>query len=133
MTIYLNLKLKRFVNVPPTNRSAERQFASFDKIQHTKPAAKLLHIESSCRIQNNDLKEQLSKVPPDLKTKYFELARKTVPHIQEKFRERQKEIMGQRIKLLKEKEKENSIKLSKERTEKSDLCETIAKMGGGGG
>lgn len=89
-----------------------------------------MHIESSCIIQNNDLKEQLSKVPPDLKTKYFELVRKTAPQIQEKFRERQREIMGQRIKILKEKEKQNSIKLSKERTEKYDLCETIAKMGG---
>ena len=117
-------------SVPTSNITSERDFAVFDVLLKTRPSATTVALEALIMWMNNKTSSWVDTQSEADKAKYFEEARKNVPLIQEKMRNRRKQILETRKHKMIQKQQKKENDLRKKSQQKLELTLKIEKMGG---
>ena len=116
-------------NVPTTNRASESDFAMLDLLVRTKPNAKIQTIQTFILWSRKETSSCLDKKTIDKKDQLFEKARKMVPTMREKYRERQSQLVSLKEKRLIAKQEEKKEMEEKAAAKKLSVVNNLIQTG----
>ena len=116
-------------NVLTTNKSSASDFAMLDLLVRTKPNAKIQTIQTFILWSRKETSSWLDKETIDKKDQLFEKARKMVPTMREKYRERQSQLVSLKEKRLIAKQEEKKEMEEKAAAKKLSAVNNLIQTG----